>query len=374
VGTATLDTVRVTNAGNAPLHVTGASTGSANLTIGRTSLTLAPGASDTLGVTFRPTAGTGYVATLVLPNDAGPNVNVALTGTGDANNSIVIISPKGGVGWQYGKIYNVTWQSQGVTNVAVEYRTSEVGPWLTIADPVPAAAGTQSWVIPNAPTTQARVRVRQVGGALSAVSELFALTVPSFVVASPYDFGAVVPFYATWDTIHVANPGTAPMTITNIVSDDPNFTFARTTMVVQAASFDTLAVWFRPTSAGPDSALITFTDDTPAGSHTLRTRGRGQTPTGGGDALPLAFALEPNQPNPFGLRTTIRYAVPTKSHVRLEVFDLAGRRVSTLVDADRDPGRHAAVFEGKDLASGVYFVRMTAGRFESTRKILYLVR
>jgi hypothetical protein len=267
----------------------------------------------------------------------------------------------------------VTWQSQGVTNVAVEYRTSEVGPWLTIADPVPAAAGSQSWVIPNVPTTQARVRVRQIGGGLSAVSELFAITVPAFVVASPYDFGAVVPFYATWDTIHVANPGTAPMTITNIVSDDPNFTFARTAMVVQAASFDTLAVWFRATSAGPDSALITFTDDTPTGTHTLRARGTGQNATGA-ESAPLAFALEPNQPNPFALRTTIRYAVPTKSHVRLEVFDLAGRRVATLVDADRDPGRHAAVFEGRDLASGVYFVRMSAGSFESTRKMLYLVR
>jgi photosystem II stability/assembly factor-like uncharacterized protein len=376
VSTATLDTVRVSNPGNATLHVTSITTGSPIFTLGRTSLVLAPGASDTLGVTFRPASAVDYLGTLSLVSDGGPQVDVPLSGTGDATNSIVLVSPDAGNAWQYGTSHNVTWQSQGVSSVAVEYRTGEAQPWLTIADPVVAANGSVAWIIPNAPTSQARVRVREISGVLSATSELFSLTVPSFVLASPYDFGAVPPLYATWDTVHIANPGTAPVTVSNVTSDNPHFVPGRTSFAIPAADSDTLSLTFRPTTTGPDSALITFTDDTPAGTHTLRARGQGFNQTGIG-SLPLAFALEPNQPNPFGQQTSIRYALPEAARVRLEVFDLAGRRVTTLVDGERPAGLHAVVFRPADqrgLASGVYFVRMAAGAFEQTRKMLYFAR
>ena len=94
---------------------------------------------------------------------------------------------------------------------------------------------------------------------------------------------------------------------------------------------------------------------------TTGARGTGQPATGAEGGLPLAFALEPNQPNPFGLRTTLRFALPKASHVRLEVFDLAGRRVATVVDGPREAGRHLVPFEPTSLASGVYFT-LQAGR------------
>ena len=59
-------------------------------------------------------------------------------------------------------------------------------------------------------------------------------------------------------------------------------------------------------------------------------------------------------------------ALPRASHVRIDVFDLAGRRIRTLVDGDREPGVHAVPFEpGTSASSGVYFVRMSAGAFPS---------
>jgi photosystem II stability/assembly factor-like uncharacterized protein len=376
VGSATLDTVRVTNTGNATLNVTSISTGSPAFTPGRTSLTLAAGASDTLGVTFRPVNPVVYSATLSLVHNAGAKVDIPLSGTGGSGSTIVLVSPEAGDQWQYNTAHNVTWQSAGVTNVAVEYRTSEAGPWLTIADPVPAANGSVPWVIPNARTSEARVRVRQLLGVLSATSGLFSLTVPSFVLASPYDFGPVPPLYSTWDTLHVANPGTAPLTVTNITSDNPRFTPGRTSMVIAHAASDSLSLWYRPTSAGPDSALITFTTDTPQGTHTLRARGQGVNPTDTGGDLPLAFALESNEPNPFGRQTTIRYALPREAAVRLEVFDLAGRHVATLVDGTKAAGRFSVQFRpaAGRVSSGVYFVRLTAGPFEQTRKMLYLAQ
>ena len=375
INTATLDTLRITNPGNATLHVTGISTGNPAFTVGRSALTLAPGASDTLGVAFRPTAAVAYNATLTLTNDAGAPVTVPLSGTGLDQTSIVLLAPLAGAGWQYNHLYNITWQSQGVANVAVEYRTGEVQPWIPIADPVAAALGTQAWTIPNAPTTQARVRVRDKASALEAVSGLFSLTMPVWLQPAVFDFGQAPPGYSTWDTLHVQNNGNAPLTISNLTIDNPRFTIPRTTFTVPKLESDSLSVWFRPLGAGADSALVTFTTDDLPGTHTLRLRGAGTVLIGAGGGLPLAFDLAPNEPNPFGRQTTIHFALPTASRVRLEVFDLAGRRVMTLLDGDQPAGLHAVVFRAdaaRDLASGVYFVHMTAGTFERTRKMLYL--
>jgi hypothetical protein len=89
---------------------------------------------------------------------------------------------------------------------------------------------------------------------------------------------------------------------------------------------------------------------------------------------PARFALLPNVPNPFNPETTIRFDVPSASTVTLRVFDVRGRVVRTLQDATLPQGRHALRWDGRNqsgqaVASGVYFVRMTAPGFAATRKV-----
>jgi hypothetical protein len=99
------------------------------------------------------------------------------------------------------------------------------------------------------------------------------------------------------------------------------------------------------------------------------------------EQVPSVYSLSQNYPNPFNPSTTIRYGLPERSHILLEVYNLVGQRVATLVDREQQPGWHEAVFEGKTLASGLYFYRLQArntdgrqaGRFVETRKFL-LVR
>ena len=88
--------------------------------------------------------------------------------------------------------------------------------------------------------------------------------------------------------------------------------------------------------------------------------------------LPETFALEPAYPNPFNPVTTLRYALPQAEHVTLEVYDMLGRRVATLVNGEQKAGRYALRFEAGDLASGVYFYRMRAGSFVETHKMILL--
>lgn len=89
------------------------------------------------------------------------------------------------------------------------------------------------------------------------------------------------------------------------------------------------------------------------------------------------FSLEQNVPNPFNPATTIRFTVPEACHVRLDIFDVAGRRVRSLIDNPFRAGRFHAVWDGTNdggrrVASGVYFYRLVAGKHRDTKKMMLL--
>jgi hypothetical protein len=71
--------------------------------------------------------------------------------------------------------------------------------------------------------------------------------------------------------------------------------------------------------------------------------------------------LEGGTPNPFNLSTTIRFLLPQRSHVMLKVFDVLGREVATLVDAEMEVGEHSVNFNAEWIPAGVYFAQMKAG-------------
>jgi hypothetical protein len=99
--------------------------------------------------------------------------------------------------------------------------------------------------------------------------------------------------------------------------------------------------------------------------------------SGSGDGLPTKFALEQNYPNPFNPTTTFGFALPNATHVRLEVFNILGRRVKTLLNEEVVAGQHKVVWDGVNeagvtVASGVYFYRLEAGNFVESKQMLLL--
>ncbi len=84
---------------------------------------------------------------------------------------------------------------------------------------------------------------------------------------------------------------------------------------------------------------------------------------------PSEFALLQNYPNPFNPSTTISYAVPAKGNVSLEVYDVLGQKVMTLVNDVKDAGSHTALFDAGVLPSGLYFARLTVGTTAATMKM-----
>ena len=94
-------------------------------------------------------------------------------------------------------------------------------------------------------------------------------------------------------------------------------------------------------------------------------------------ALPQGFALGQNYPNPFNPSTIIPYQLPTAAPVRLEVFNVLGQRVATLVNAVRPAGLHTAVWDatnaaGQAVAAGVYMYRLTSGGEQRTRRMVLI--
>jgi hypothetical protein len=87
--------------------------------------------------------------------------------------------------------------------------------------------------------------------------------------------------------------------------------------------------------------------------------------------IPEAFKLEQNYPNPFNPSTTISFGLPKETHVLLEVYDILGRKVATLVDEQRVAGSYTVTFDASHFGSGVYFYRIKAGdQFLAKRMLL----
>jgi len=101
-------------------------------------------------------------------------------------------------------------------------------------------------------------------------------------------------------------------------------------------------------------------------------------PVGIDGDLPVAkFGLAQNAPNPFNPKTTIAFNLPQAAHVSLEIYNVAGRKVATLVDGEMPAGPHAVEWNGKTadgsrVASGVYFYRLESGEKRASKKMVLM--
>lgn len=86
--------------------------------------------------------------------------------------------------------------------------------------------------------------------------------------------------------------------------------------------------------------------------------------------LPNSYSLSQNYPNPFNASTIINYTLPEPVWVTLEVYNILGQRVTTLVDEYKFAGEHSVHWDANFVASGFYFYRIRAGNFQKSRKMV----
>ena len=100
--------------------------------------------------------------------------------------------------------------------------------------------------------------------------------------------------------------------------------------------------------------------------------------SGGSNILPTAFKLSQNYPNPFNPTTFIRFSVPQSGMVSLDIFNLMGQKVRTLVREEKAPGHYEVIWNGKDengfqLSSGIYIYQLKTDK-EILQKKMLLIR
>jgi len=86
----------------------------------------------------------------------------------------------------------------------------------------------------------------------------------------------------------------------------------------------------------------------------------------------VRYSVSQNYPNPFNPTTTISFDIPSRSFVSLKIFDILGREVSTIVSGELEAGSYTRRWNARNMASGVYFYRLTAGSFVETKKLILL--
>ena len=96
------------------------------------------------------------------------------------------------------------------------------------------------------------------------------------------------------------------------------------------------------------------------------------TGTGNNPELPKQFSLDQNYPNPFNPATTIKFQVPVNAHVNLSVFDVLGKKVAVLVNGKKEAGYYEVLFDGSNIASGMYFYKIEAEGFTEVKKMMLI--
>jgi flagellar hook assembly protein FlgD len=92
------------------------------------------------------------------------------------------------------------------------------------------------------------------------------------------------------------------------------------------------------------------------------------------DARPTSFSLSQNYPNPFNMETTFRYEIPYTTEIRLDIYDILGHHIKTLVQTKGQAGPYTTSWDGKNdqgmpVVSGIYFCRLDAGGIGKTVKV-----
>jgi hypothetical protein len=88
--------------------------------------------------------------------------------------------------------------------------------------------------------------------------------------------------------------------------------------------------------------------------------------------LPKEFSIAQNHPNPFNPSTKIKFALPKPETVTIEVYNIIGQKIQTLLNKPMPAGYHEVDFNGQNLSSGVYLYRIQAGAWQDVKKMVYI--
>jgi hypothetical protein len=264
-------------------------------------------------------------------------VSGQFTLAGPTGPTLSLTSPVGGELWAVGSTHAVTWNSTGnLTDVKLDASSDGGATWWPLVASTPND-GWYDWLVEGSEVSMTtRLRVSSLDGTVSAASDA------NFVVYAPSPWLTVTPTSGT----------------------------------LAAGGVDVLTLDFDATALPVETyAAILYIQHDGAGAPTqIPVELRVTAPSGVGDA-PDVFALAGNHPNPFNPSTTVSFSMASAGPAVVEVFDLQGRRVRTLLRDDLPAGPAVIAWNGLDEAgrpvpSGTYLARLVSGGQVATHKMM----
>jgi hypothetical protein len=334
------------------------------------SSTPASGGSYSWTVPYTPSA-----QCLVRISDAGnPTTNDVSDNVFTILPLITVNSPNGGENWIGNSLHNITWTSQNITNVSIEYSTNAGSNWISVISTTPASSGSYSWSVPNTPSTQCLVRISDASNAsINDVSNA-AFTISAALIH-------IV-------TVTAPNGGEDWVVGTN---HSISWTRENVSLVKIEYSTDNGSVWIVvvasvPSVAGSYNWTIPNTVSTQCLVRISETINPSVNDVSdatfiieGGvsvedlhSGIPKDYELFQNYPNPFNPSTKIGFAIPSSGQVTIEIFNQLGEQVATIFNSNLSVGYYEIDFDARNLPSGLYFYRILSNNFVSVKKMILL--
>jgi len=167
--------------------------------------------------------------------------------------------------------------------------------------------------------------------------------------------------------------------LTGTIAAPAGFTLSNDSFTVAAGGSVAIEVTFAPTAIEAYEGDIVISSNDPNNAElTVAVTGNG---TDGSDSdnpmIPAVTSLQGNYPNPFNPTTNIKFGLKEESKVKLEIYNIRGQKIQTLVNESREAGYHTVTWEGNDsssktAASGIYFFRLTTDKYSSTKKMILM--
>lgn len=290
------------------------------------------------------------------------------------SSALTITAPNGGELFLAGSTQTITWTTEGdITSVTIDYSLNSGQSWTNIITST-LNSGSYDWTLPDVQTSKALVRVQDAAdGNPSDVSDnTFSIVRSTLTVTSPNGgetWTAGTPEPVTWHSTGFIDSVTIEYSL-----DSGGAWLTVATRTIN----DGIHLWTVPDTSST-TTLIRITDvensqisDTSDAVFAIENNGTSVAIDRDSEVIPEKHTLFQNFPNPFNPVTTIRFALPERSHVDLRVYNMLGELVEVLVADEFAAGEYSVQWNAAHLPSGPYLYRLQTDRFVETRKLTLL--
>jgi hypothetical protein len=191
------------------------------------------------------------------------------------------------------------------------------------------------------------------------------------------DFGEVTINDSQTKSVVIQSNSEKEITLTGVFNKLSEFTILNTFPVTIPSFGDVIIdVVFTPLEVGNISDTLNVRSDSDSSiiNSQIIIKGIGTIVSSAGEETKInsIYSLDQNYPNPFNPNTKIKFSIPQSEHVVINVYNLQGELIESMLDQEMEAGNYKINFDGNGLASGMYFYKITAGSFVETKKMILL--